>query len=101
MQSFFADDAPYTICSILTPEHDLILIRVVSFFRSREDQFLMFPRGLPRRELTGANLKASKISLMQVEKIRLGRFPESASLIRGNIVLHPLRDIYGSHSGSL
>ena len=63
------------------------------FFRSREDQFLVFPHDLPGREFARPNLQACEISLMQAEKVGLGHFPESSLLIRCNVALHPLGDM--------
>ena len=80
VERFSADSASYPLRPVLTPEHDCVTTSVMPFFRSREDQFLVFPCDLPRREFARPNLQAREIPLMQAEKVGLGHFPESLVL---------------------
>ena len=93
IERFSADSASYPLRPVLAPEHDYVTTGVRPFFRSREDQFLVFPRYLPRREFARPNLQTGEISLMQAEEIGLGHFPESPLLIRRNVAFHPLGDM--------
>ena len=93
IERFSADGASYPLRPVLTPEHDCVTTGVMPFFRSREDQFLVFPHDLPGREFARSDLQTREISLVQAEKVGLGHFPESSLLIRCNVALHPLSDM--------
>jgi len=67
IERFSADGASYPLRPVLTPEHDCVTTGVMPFFRSREDQFLVFPRDLPGREFARPNLQTREISHMQAE----------------------------------